>query len=60
MCLEELNSDKFLLHKDRLFMAEKLHNTNKPKVNCEEKTSITHLPEKTLLTSLPPPHTESF
>lgn len=59
MCLEELNSDKFLLHKYYIFVAEILDNRNKPKVDYEDKTSVTHLPQITLLTSLslPPPPT---
>lgn len=59
MCLEELNSDKFLLHKYYIFIAEILDNTNKPKVDCEDKTSVTYLLQITFLTSLslPPPPT---
>ena len=52
MCLEGLNTDIFLLHKCHIFIVEKLDSTNKRKVNCKKKTSITHLPEITLLVSL--------
>lgn len=54
VCLEGLNTDRFLLHKCHVFIVEKVDNTNKPKVNGKKKTSITHLPDITLLVSLSP------
>lgn len=58
MGLEGLNTDKFLLYKYYIFIAEKLDNTNKPKVNHEEERNIYNPPsrDKTFNSlSTPPP-----
>ena len=47
MCTKNPTLINFYYVTLNIFIVEKLDNTNKPEVNCEEKMSMTYLPEIT-------------